>query len=108
VKTPQFFLGIWRIIETKLWDKDALDLVAPARITFTEDGFGTFPMVAIQGEIDPSFYGRRVEFSWTGDDDGSEVTGRGWAQISTVDKLRGRIFIHRGDESSSSRASKKK
>ena len=100
MKTPKAFLGTWRIVETKLWDTDALDLIAPAHITFNEDGLGSFQVVAIQGEIDPRFYGRRVEFSWAGDDEGSEVNGRGWAQVSTDGKLRGRFFLHRGDESS--------
>jgi len=81
MKTPTQFLGTWRIIETEVWDKDALDLVVPAHITFTAEGQGHFQMIAIQGGIDCRFEGNRVEFSWIGDDDGSETNGRGWGEI---------------------------
>jgi hypothetical protein len=74
-------------------------MVVPAHLTFTPDGFGSFQMIAVQGEIDPRFEGNRVEFSWVGDDDGSETNGRGWAEIGKDSKLRGRIFFHMGDDS---------
>ncbi len=81
MKTPKTFLGAWRITETEVWDKDALDLVVPAHLTFTADGLGHFQMIAVQGDIDARFEGNRVEFSWVGDDDGSETNGRGWGEI---------------------------
>jgi hypothetical protein len=34
-------VGRWRIVETENWDRDALDLVAPAFIEFDEDGLGS-------------------------------------------------------------------
>jgi hypothetical protein len=100
VKTPKAFLGTWRIVETELWGKDALDLVMPAYITFEAEGPGHFQMIAIQGEIDPRFESNRVEFSWVGDDEGDETNGRGWAEIGKDGKLRGRIYFHQGDDSS--------
>ena len=39
------------------------------------------------------------EFSFSGDDDGSPISGRGWARIHDG-KLRGMLFIHCGDETS--------
>jgi hypothetical protein len=100
VKIPKPFLGTWRITETEVWDKDALDLVVPARITFTADGLGHFQMIAVQGDIDARFEGNRVEFSWIGDDDGSASNGRGWGEIYADGNLRGRIYFHHGDDSS--------
>jgi hypothetical protein len=97
--TPKTFLGSWRIIETELWDKEALDLVVPAHMIFTSDGLGHFQMIAVQGALDCRFEGNRVEFSWIGDDDGSETNGRGWAEIRKDGKLRGRIYFHQGDDS---------
>ncbi len=32
------FLGLWRIVQTDLWNRDSLDLIVPAHITFSEDG----------------------------------------------------------------------
>jgi hypothetical protein len=99
VKAPKKLAGKWRITETEMWDAEELDLVGPAHLTIAADGFGSFQMVAVQGEIDCRFEGDRVEFSWVGDDDGSEVSGRGWAEVGRDGVLRGRIYFHQGDES---------
>jgi len=40
-----------------------------------------------------------VEFSWHGEDESDEALGRGWAILEKPDQLRGRIFIHHGDNS---------
>jgi hypothetical protein len=65
--------GRWRITEAELWDCDALNLVAPAFIEFTEDGSGSFGFIAVQGEMDcreVEHDGRPgVEFSWEGNDE---------------------------------------
>jgi hypothetical protein len=100
MKTPKPFLGPWRIIETEVWDRDALDLVVPAHITFTAGGLGHFQMIAVQGDIDARFEGDRVQFSWTGNDEGDEASGRGWGEIGKDGRLRGRIYFHHGDDSS--------
>jgi hypothetical protein len=42
----------------------------------------------------------RVEFSWVGDDEGTQTNGRGWREIGKDGKLRGRIYFHQGDDSS--------
>ena len=42
--------GRWRIVETELWDSDALDLVGPAFIEFGEDRAGSFGFIAVQGD----------------------------------------------------------
>jgi len=45
--------GRWRITEAELWDRDALNLVAPAFIEFAEDeSSGSFGFIAVQGEMD--------------------------------------------------------
>lgn len=100
MKSPRRFVGTWRLTETELWDEDALDLVAPAHVTFKADGLGSFQLVAIQGEIDARFDGDRVEFTWAGDDDWAEASGRGWGALGKDGKLRGRIYFHLGNESS--------
>lgn len=99
MKTPKTFRGMWRIIETEMWEQDALDLVVPAHITFDKDGLGEFQLVAVNAEIDCRFEKDRVEFSWSGDDDGDDTNGRGWAEIQSDGTLAGMIFFHLGDES---------
>ncbi len=55
----------------------------------------------LRGKIDyriPDDEGR-VEFSWSGNDDGREKSGRGWFQFSSSNSAKGELFIHCGDES---------
>ena len=40
-----------------------------------------------------------VEFTWDGNDECDPASGRGWAQLQKDGSLRGRIYIHGGDDS---------
>jgi hypothetical protein len=95
--------GRWRIIETELWDRTALDLVAPAFIELHEDGTGGFGLVAVEGSMDCRQVERddrcTVEFSWHGKDDCDPASGRGWAALQQDGSLYGRIHFHLGDDS---------
>ena len=97
------FLGYWRITEMELWDQEACDLVVPAHITITADGDSEFQFIAVVGFMDCHLAQRdgfpALEFSWHGEDDSDERLGRGWAILEKPDLLRGRIFIHKGDDS---------
>jgi hypothetical protein len=94
--------GRWRIIEMDLWDRDALDLVAPAFIEFSADHTGEFGFIVITGGIDwrKAGTGRSgVEFSWEGTDEGDQVSGRGWAELHDDRVLHGHLYSHLGDDS---------
>ncbi|MBM4270073.1 MAG: hypothetical protein FJ144_26305 [Deltaproteobacteria bacterium] len=95
-------LGRWSIVETEMWDREALDLVAPAHITFERDGLGQMELVAVRASIDYRVADRAgtrvIELSWAGFDEMDPVSGRAWAEPDG-DSIRGKIFIHRGDES---------
>ena len=85
--------GRWRIMEMDLWDQGAIDLVVPGFIEFGDDGTGEFGFIAVQGWMDcrPGERDGRgsVEFSWQGDDEGDEVSGRGWAVLADDGSLQG-------------------
>jgi hypothetical protein len=96
-------VGRWRIQEMDVWDRDALDLVAPAFIEFRADQIGNFGFIAVEGWMD-----RRevtiddrpgLEFSWEGNDEGDQTSGRGWAAIRADGSLDGHIYFHMGDDS---------
>lgn len=86
-----------------LWDRDAIDLVEPGFIEFAEDSTGQFGFIAVRGWMDcrtaePD--GRpRIEFSWAGDDEGDQVSGRGWATLIDDTTVEGHLFIHLGGDS---------
>lgn len=96
--------GRWRIVEMDMWDRDAIDLVEPGFIEFTDDETGEFGFIAVRGWMDcraTELDGRTaVEFSWDGVDEGDRVSGRGWATLIDNTTLEGHLFIHMGDDSS--------
>jgi hypothetical protein len=98
----QPLLGHWRITSMELWTADDLDLLGPAHLTLERDGLGRLGFLAIDAGLDYRI-GQRdghpaVEFSFDGSDEGDRISGRGWA-VREGDELRGRIFIHHGDDS---------
>ena len=96
-------IGTWRIVDMEMWDRDALDLVEPAHIIFEPDGMGSLVFIAIMAGVDYRVLDRdgqpSVEFSWEGFSEGDRISGRGCASI-VGDEMRGRLFIHAGDDSS--------
>jgi hypothetical protein len=97
------FIGDWRIIETELWTREDLDLVAPATLSLHEDGGGRIAFIVVEAQVDYRTVVRdglpAIEFSFHGFDEGDQVTGRGWAVLED-ERLRGRLFFHQGDDSS--------
>jgi hypothetical protein len=96
--------GYWRIIETEMWDADALDLVVPAHITLGPDGLGELEMIAIGASVDYRVEQNAggmttLEFSWSGFDEMDPCCGRGKATIEG-DTMKGVVFIHDGDRTS--------
>jgi hypothetical protein len=101
-KRDSLIEGRWRIVETELWDREALDLVVPAYISFDRQGLGEMQLIAIGASIDYRVEQRDdatvLEFSWSGFDEGDATSGRAWARIDG-DTMHGKLFIHQGDES---------
>jgi len=74
--------GRWKIVETELWDREALDLVVPAYISFDRQGLGEMRLIAIGASIDYSVEqrddGSVLEFSWSGFDGRDQRRRRRW------------------------------
>lgn len=96
------YIGKWRITEMELWENDFIDMVIPGHILFQEDKEGRFQFGAVEGEIDYRVEKvgekERLEFTWSGDDEGDPICGHGWAAIKE-NELHGKIYFHMGDES---------
>lgn len=101
-KAEQLIEGRWRIVETEMWDQEALDLVVPAHITFGRNGRGEMQLIAIGASIDYRVEERGsapvVKFSWSGFDEMDPASGRARAKIEG-DTMRGKLFIHQGEQS---------
>ena len=96
------FIGRWFIVAMEGWDQKYVNMEIQGHFTFAKDGTGHFQFGLVQGQMDCSIDtadGReRIEFSWEGQDELDPSCGRGWAIIENKE-LRGRIFIHQGDNS---------
>src|SRR6478735_793779 len=75
-KLPAFakaFAGRWRIVEMDVWDKDFLDLVETAHLTFKGEAGGEIVFGALKGFLDVRYSARDgsafAEFSWEGHDE---------------------------------------
>jgi hypothetical protein len=97
-------VGRWRIVEMSAWDRDAIDLVEPGFIEFARNGAGQFGFIAVRGRLDCRPVEREgragVEFTWEGDDEGDQVSGRGWAVLVDDETVEGHLFFHLGADSS--------
>jgi hypothetical protein len=97
------FYGRWRIIEMENWDQDYVDMEVPGYIEFEKTDGGRFQFGLVHGVMDCRFELSAdrpvVRFSWQGNDEMDEASGRGWARIDAKGRLKGRIFIHEGDDS---------
>jgi hypothetical protein len=101
MKTRKSYIGMWRITEMSEWDKDFIDLVAPGYIMLKSDGTGTLAFGAIEADLDcriekPGTI-ERLSFSFAGWDEGEDISGHGWAEISG-NIMSGWICFHMGDE----------
>ena len=96
--TGTAFIGSWRIVWMAGWDTDYVDMEVPGHITFERNGVGCFQFGLVQGQMDCRVKGQRIEFTWSGFDEGDELSGRGHAEI-TDGELRGHFYIHLGDDS---------
>ena len=67
-------VGRWRIVEADLWDRDYLDLVAPATMTIGADGHGEIAFGAMQASLELDYSRSMVFFTWAGFDERDDVS----------------------------------
>ena len=96
------FQGKWRIAAMDVWDNEAIDLLGPAFIAFNGQE-GEMRFIALTAWLDVRYDARNgrpvAEFSWEGDDEGDQRSGRGWVAPGTAGRLVGHVYIHGGDDS---------
>lgn len=82
------------------WDLDYVDLEESGHITFEKGGSGSLHFGCVDAGLDWRLDEtvERLEFTFDGADEGTPVTGRGWAKAEGK-RLVGHIVFHLGDES---------
>lgn len=101
-------LGRWRIASMDMWDREAIDLMAPGSSSSMLTATGEFGFIAVSGSMDCRPVERDgragVEFSWIGGDEGDDVSRarlggpdrRRRARRSPVLPSRRRVRVSRG------------
>jgi hypothetical protein len=91
-------IGLWRIVEADLWDRDYLDLCGPAMIIFGDDNNGQIAFGALRAGLDLGYGPSMVFFTWGGSDEMDEVTGEGHAELLDDGSIEITFAYHNGDE----------
>jgi hypothetical protein len=91
-------IGRWRIVEADLWDRDYLDLVEPAYMTFGKNGRGEFAFGVVNATMELGYGQRIVFFNWTGFDEGDEICGSGSAELEDDGTVEIELSFHNGDD----------
>ena len=90
-------LGRWRIVEPDQWDSDYLDMVEPAFIRFA-GADGEMRFGCLEAALDCSWSRTDVGFTFHGSDEGTEVSGDGWAEMDGTDAISGELSFRHGDD----------
>jgi len=91
-------IGRWQIVEADLWDRDYLDLVAPAMITIGAGNHGEIAFGVVQASLDLGYSPSMVFFTWAGFDEMDEVAGDGHAELLDDGSIEITFAFHNGDE----------
>jgi hypothetical protein len=94
--------GLWHFVSFSGFDEEELHEEVRAYLAFEDDRVGQFQFGIVQGDVDYREVERDgkpgVEFSWEGLGETEDFSGRGWAVLEG-DALRGKFFLHLGEES---------
>lgn len=105
-------VGLWRIYEMEMYDKDYFNMEVKAYIRIDKNNMGAFQFGLVQGGIDgrlvKSQEGDRFEFTWDGKDECDPASGSGWFTLKSKDIIQGEIKIRLGDVSKFSARKAKK
>lgn len=92
--------GKWRIMSMGMWDKDHLDMIEPAYISFDDQDKGTLVFGCISATLACSLTTTDADFDFEGQDEMEATSGEGWAELQPDGSLEGEISFQNGDETS--------
>jgi len=95
---PAQYRGWWRIVDTGTWVNDGLDILGPALLSFT-GGDDRLRMHCLLAHVDAKPTRTGVSFDWRGAWEFDQVSGTGSARLGKDGRLRGKISIKQGDDS---------
>jgi hypothetical protein len=95
---PPEYRGWWRIVDTGTWVNDDLDILGPALLSLT-GGDDRLRMHCLLAYVDARPTRTGVSFVWRGAWEYDPVSGTGSARLGKDGRLRGKLRIRDGDDS---------
>lgn len=95
---PCALIGKWRITEADIWDREYLDMLDPAQISFESNGNGTLNFGCVKASLDCEHAGTLIYFNWQGFDEMNEASGDGSAELMENGQIEIELRFHIGDE----------
>jgi len=93
----QPFVGRWRIVGADCYDRDYLDLVSEACLIVPPEGFGDMKFGAQTASLDLSSAPGMLVFEFHGSDEGDEISGEGFMELTGDDEGEIELDYHSGD-----------
>ena len=84
------------------WDLKFVDEQSPGYFEFRSNNQGSFMFGYVEGEINFREFKNdknKIEYSWVGQDEMDDASGRGYFEIISDDEIYGEISFHQGDSS---------
>jgi hypothetical protein len=91
------FVGRWRIVGADLWDREYLNLVTEAHLTVSPTGSGEIELGAQTLGLDISVSPGMLAFDFHGSDEGDEVWGEGFMELTTENAAEIELDYKYGD-----------
>ena len=91
-------IGRWRIIKADLWDRDYLDLVEPAYLQISRNGWAEFAFGALTAGGQIEYFRTSVFFRWNGSDEGDEISGEASAELNDDGTIDIELSFDNGDD----------
>lgn len=95
---PTEYCGWWRIVETGTWVNDGIDILGPALLSLTGSD-DRLRMHCLLARVNARPTKTGVSFTWEGAWEYDSVSGTGSVSLGKDGRLRGKIKIKDGDES---------
>ena len=98
-------LGAWNITWMEMWDEDYFNEDGQAFIKINKNNSGKFKFGYVNAEIDGRIVtlsdGKKLEFTFDGNDEMDTCQGRGWIKLKEDDSsiIDGEFFFHMCDSS---------
>lgn len=95
---PPEYVGWWHLVESEMWDSEALDLLGPALLSIGSPHGDRLRMIAIIAHVQCQFVRNAVSFSFEGFSEYDPISGAGRVKLGKDGRLSGKLQIRDGDE----------